>query len=152
MKNTITILMFLMLCTNTATGKEKLPSLPDNVVPPNALTLKCIQEAKTFPALEVCRSVAEAVRDSSEEYNKRITRFCDSLLKHDGTLRLKATQGRLSWDDYEELKLEIQNELNECRPETGDHFSDYRARIREYRSAISLYKLARESIVKGVGL
>ena len=140
------------LLANTASGTEELPSLPSTITPPSALTLKCIQEAKTFPDLEVCRTAAEQVRDLSEEYNKRITRFCDSLLKHDETLRSKAKQGRLKWSDYEELKQQIQSALDECDPWTGDYFSAYRARISEYRRTIELYKSARESIAKGVGL
>jgi len=150
--NVLKLLIFLLATKICLAHSQDIPSIPNSLLPPNALTLDCFQKAKTFPMLEVCRVAAEAVRDAAEDYNNRITRFCHRLIQHDGLLREKAKMGKLSWSDYEELKLKIQSTLDECDPKQGDHFSSYRARIREYRSALELYTLAKESIVKGVGL
>lgn len=142
----------LMLTLSAVKVRGEVPRLPETVVTPDPLTLKCVTDARTLPALELCRAAAESARAITEEYNVRILRFCDSLLRVDGKLRHKAQQGRLKWQDYEELKEDIQVELGECDLDNGDYYAPYRARMREYRQVIEHIPKRRESIVRGVWL
>lgn len=126
---------------------EKVPTLPPTVTPPKALTLTCIDAAKTLPALDFCRATFEAAREEAEEYNKRIARFCRSLIIFDSKLRDKASNQRISWDDYEDLKDTITSELQECDASGGDYYAPYREQIRVYKQAIDLVKSRRDAIV-----
>lgn len=126
---------------------KQLPKLPSSVVAPTAITLNCIDGAKTLPALDLCRANFETVREYAEEYNQRIKRFCNSLNNFDSQLRTKALAKKLSWKDYDEIKINILAELEECNPDIGDYYAPYRARMREYKQALKQHDVRREAIV-----
>jgi len=132
----------------SSAAEEKVPTLPITVIPPKALTLACIDAARTLPALDYCRATFEAARGEAEEYNKRIARFCKSLISFDAKLREKASKRRITWDDYEDLKEVITSELQECDAKVGDYYAPYREQIRVYKQAIDLVRSRRDAIVK----
>lgn len=145
-------LCIALLLTSTALmAQEQIPVLPDTIKPPETIEYACIAKAQTFPQLEICRAEMENLREHNEEYNKRIKRFCDSLLRFDGKLRKKASLGKLSWDDYEDLKHEINTTLNECNEKKGDHYAPYRARIREYKKGMNLIDVKKKAIIDQIG-
>ncbi|ELB2904308.1 hypothetical protein ACTQ75_000890 [Vibrio alginolyticus] len=129
-----------------------MPKPPAQAQHPTPITLDCVEQAKTFPDLELCRQQAEAARELVEDFNKIMTKFCDSLLKVDGKLRKKAKEGKINWEDYEEIKEDIVEQLNECDPNNGVLFASYRARIREYKRIMAYIPKRKETIIKGVGL
>jgi hypothetical protein len=139
----------ILLCANLniALGAS-IPRLPESVTAPEAITLNCVASARSLPALEVCRSIFEVMREAAEEYNQRIARFCRSLNAFDAALRAKASSGRIGWDDYDDLKERILAELAECSPDSGDYYAPYRSRMREYRAALKLHNSRRKDLIR----
>lgn len=143
-------LAVLLVVASSICMAQEIPKLPATVQAPAAIGLECFKNAKTLPVLEGCRLAVETVRQTNEEYNARIQRFCRSLLGFDASLRAKAASGKLAWEDYEEIKVGVANELTECDAQQGDYFAPYRARVREYRAAMEYHGTQREAIVRGI--
>lgn len=140
------IAAWVLLASRTDAQVDSIPRLPSALREPAVITTQCFRDARILSHLEECRLILEPHREELEEYNRRITRFCKSLVAFDARQRSAARQGRLTWEHYERLKAQIAAALVECDPRDGDYFAPYRARFREYSAAMKLHHAKRNAI------